>query len=56
MKIEITQNDNGVDVVTVNGETVSGGVAAIILNAVYDVEVRQEYEANCGWLGDNVPF
>jgi hypothetical protein len=53
MKIEIIQNDNGVDVVTIDGQPVSGAVAEIVLNAAYDVEVRQGFEASIGWVGED---
>lgn len=46
MKIEITQNDHGVDVVTINGEAVSGAVATIVLDAAHNIEHRQDVEAN----------
>ncbi len=49
MKIEITQDDRGFDVVTIDGVVASTDVAAIILDAVDCIETCQYNEANASW-------
>lgn len=49
MKIKISQNANGVDVVTIDGLSVSADVSLAILTAVDVVESLQYEEANASW-------
>lgn len=49
MKIEISQNASGVDVVTIDGLSVSAAVSMAILDAVDVVESIQHNEANASW-------
>ena len=56
MKIEISQNANGVDVVTIDGLSVSAAVSLAILTAVDLVESIQHNEANASWDAGHCTF